>query len=190
MQKVIFLDRDGTINHDSPSCIKSWAEFEFLPGSLEALVALTRHGFHPILVTNQSSVNRGMVPLSELQNIHRRLSECVAAAGGRIFDTFFCPHRPDENCACRKPKPGLIRLACARHGIDAAQSYMIGDSARDILCGRNAGCGANILVLTGNGPAARRDLAEEGVCVDAVVDDLYQAVQLILNRPLIGDIHG
>lgn len=184
MQKTVFIDRDGTINRDSPDYIKNWSEFEFLSGSLEALAMLTRNGFQPVLITNQSSINRGLVALAELHNTHRCLCDAVAAAGGRIFDIFFCPHRPDENCACRKPKPGLIQLACERHNIDPARSVMIGDSARDILCGRNAGCGANILVMTGNGAIARRALAEQYVRADAEAADLYAAVELILAHPL------
>jgi D-glycero-D-manno-heptose 1,7-bisphosphate phosphatase len=182
IQKVIFLDRDGTINRDSPDYIKNWEEFAFLPGSLDALALLTRHGFCLFIVTNQSVINRGMVPMTVLEKTHHLLQERVAADGGRICDLFFCPHRPDERCACRKPKPGLILQACARYGLDPATSYMIGDSARDILCGRNAGCGTNILVLTGNGAIAQKELAEQNAPADLVFPDLYQAAQWIVGQ--------
>jgi D-glycero-D-manno-heptose 1,7-bisphosphate phosphatase len=181
LDKVIFLDRDGVINRDSPDYIKRWDEFEFLPGSLEALNLLTRAGYHLILITNQSIINRGMVPMEVLDHTHRRLREAVAAAGGQIFDIFFCPHRPDENCACRKPKPGLILQAQARHGIDLAQTVMIGDSGRDIRCGRNAGCGATILVRTGYKTDVEQRLAAEAVLPDAVAADLLAASRLILS---------
>lgn len=178
--EAIFLDRDGVINQDSPDYIKSWAEFRFLPGSLEAIALLTRRGFPLIVITNQSMIRRGMVPLEVLQQIHRRMQSAVAAAGGRIVDIFFCPHRPDEGCDCRKPAPGLIQQAVRRHGLDPGRTVMIGDSAKDILCGRNAGCGQTILVRTGNGPAAQRELAAAEIRPDAVVDDLPAAARLLL----------
>ncbi|MCJ8500997.1 D-glycero-beta-D-manno-heptose 1,7-bisphosphate 7-phosphatase [Desulfatitalea alkaliphila] len=178
--EAIFLDRDGVINHDSPDYIKSWAEFRFLPGSLEAIALLTRGGFPLIVITNQSIIQRGMVPLEVLLELHRRMRNAVAAAGGRIVDIFFCPHRPDQGCDCRKPAPGLIRQAARRHGLDPGRTVMIGDSAKDILCGRNAGCGKTILVRTGNGPAAERELADADIRPDAVVDDLSAAAHLLL----------
>ncbi len=183
LDKVIFLDRDGVINRDSPDYIKRWEEFEFLPGSLEALRLLTEAGFHLILITNQSIINRGMVPLEELARTHRRLRQAVAAAGGHIFDIFFCPHRPDEDCACRKPSPGLILQARAQYGIDLGRTIMIGDSGRDIHCGRNAGCGAVILVRTGYKTDVAQRLAAEGVRPDAVEDDLLAAARRILSGP-------
>ncbi len=184
IDKVIFLDRDGVINRDSPNYIKCWEEFEFLPGSLEALRLLTQAGYHLILITNQSIINRGMATAEDLAHTHRRLREAVAAAGGRIFDIFFCPHQPDEHCDCRKPKPGLILQAQARHGIELARTIMIGDSGRDIRCGRQAGCGATILVRTGYKPDVEQRLAAEGLHPDAVADDLLAAARWILARNL------
>lgn len=180
LKKVIFIDRDGVINRDSPDYIKSWEEFEFLPGSLEALAALTQAGHALILITNQSIIGRGMVPLTVLEDMLRRMRSAVEDAGGRIFDVFFCPHRPDEGCDCRKPEPGLIFQAKERHGIDLTRTVMIGDNAKDILCGCNAGCGATILVRTGSGLKAAKTLADRRIEPTAVVDDLNAAAQLIL----------
>jgi len=182
LEKVVFMDRDGVINHDSPDYIKNWNEYKFLPGSLAAIRLLTQAGRHVILITNQSIINRGMVPLRVLDHTHTRLREAVTAAGGRLHDIFFCPHRPDENCACRKPRPGLILRAAERYGIDLAQSVMIGDSAKDILCGRNAGCGATILVMTGNGAAAQMELAGQDVQPDHVAHDLLDAACILLSE--------
>ncbi len=182
MKRVIFLDRDGVINRDSPGYIKSWEEFEFLPGSLDALALLGRAGYRPIVISNQSGINRGLIRPGVLGEMHQRMCAAVEAAGGRIADIFFCPHCPDENCACRKPRPGLILQAQALHAIDLAASIMIGDSAKDIQCGRNAGCGVAILVRTGNGPAAEAELAAAGCRPDLVADDLLHAARLILSR--------
>jgi D-glycero-D-manno-heptose 1,7-bisphosphate phosphatase len=181
VKKVVFLDRDGVINRDSPDYIKSWAEFEFLPGSLAALALLHRAGYEPILITNQSAINRGIFALPVLEDMHHRMVEAVTAAGGRIRDIFFCPHRPEEGCFCRKPQPGLIHQARARYALDLTASIMIGDSAKDILCGRNAGCGTTILVLTGNGPAAEQELAAAGGSPDIVTGDLLAAASLIVS---------
>ncbi len=180
MRRVIFLDRDGVINRDSPDYVKSWEEFEFLPGSLTALSLLSQAGYRLIVITNQSAIHRGMIPPAALEEMHRRMSAAVTAAGGRIVDIFFCPHRPDEGCACRKPQPGLVLQAQARHAIELADSIMIGDSTRDIQCGRNAGCRATILVLTGNGAAAARELTSRNR-PDATADDLLHAARLILS---------
>jgi D-glycero-D-manno-heptose 1,7-bisphosphate phosphatase len=179
--KVVFLDRDGVINNDSPAYIKSWAEFEFIPGSLSALRRLTAAGFTLIILSNQSAVNRGILRLETLLDMHRKLQADVAAAGGCIADIFFCPHRPEEGCACRKPLPGLLRQACSRHGIDPSQTIMIGDSVKDIECARNAGCRQALLVKTGNGLSAAATLRHRGIRVTYVAEDLRDAADWILH---------
>ncbi len=178
---VIFLDRDGVINADSPDYIKSWDEFNFLPGTLQALASLTRAGYRLIVITNQSMIGRGMVPLDVLEDMHRRMKLAVEQAGGAIYDIIFCPHRPDEKCTCRKPQPEMILEAGRRYDLDLSGTVMIGDNAKDILCGRHAGCGATILVRTGSGESALRDLAESGIAADAVADDLAAAARMILD---------
>lgn len=184
LQNVIFLDRDGVINHDSPDYIKSWEEFDFLPGSLEALAALTRAGYHLIVITNQSIIGRGMVPQAVLEDMLSRMHRAVEEAGGKIFDIFYCPHHPDEGCDCRKPEPGLIFQAKARHGIVLPDTVMIGDNIKDVVCGQNAGCGATMLVRTGSGQQAEKELADQNVSPTLVVDDLAAAADKILSGPV------
>jgi len=179
-RKVVFLDRDGVINRDSPDYIKSWDEFEFLPGSLEALKRLTGAGFAVIVITNQSAVGRRMISFEELERIHLNMQEVVSANGGRITDIFFCPHTPDVHCGCRKPEPGLIRQAQKRHVLDLESAYMVGDSARDIECAQKAGCGHALLVRTGNGIAVEIRLAEKRIRPDYVAENLYDAVDWII----------
>jgi D-glycero-D-manno-heptose 1,7-bisphosphate phosphatase len=181
--KTVFLDRDGVINADSPEYIKSRDEFHFIPGSLDAIARLTRGGFCVIVITNQSAINRRMVSLSELEAIHARLREAVTSTGGRITDIFYCPHRPDEQCDCRKPKPGLILAARKRYDIDLARSIMVGDSAKDILAGKAAGCGQTVLVETANGIGALSSLVASGQFPDHVAPDLDRAVRWILDPP-------
>lgn len=182
LSNVVFLDRDGVVNRDSLLYVTRWSEFEFLPRSLEAIRDLTEAGFTMIVITNQSAVARRLISLSELENIHRRMRQAVAAAGGRITDVFFCPHHPDDGCSCRKPKPGLISRAAAKYPLDLSAAVMVGDNAKDIECARNAGCGRAVLVRTGKGRQAETELAAADIKPDFVADDLYDAAQWIIGR--------
>ena len=179
--KYIFLDRDGVINRDSSDYIKRWEDFEFLPGSLEALKKLTVAGYRIIVITNQSIIGRGWVPPAVLEDIFARMRAKIEAAGGRIHDIFFCPHAPDEGCNCRKPAIGLITRAAETYGIDIAATPMVGDSAKDIQCAKAAGCKTAILVKTGNYAAACKALAENNLAADATVHNLLQAVNRLLG---------
>ena len=180
-QNVIFLDRDGVINLDSPCYIKRWDEYIFLPNSLDAIRLLTLAGYSLILITNQSIINRKWVHPEVLADIHLRLKNAVESHGGKITDIFFCPHTPDEGCCCRKPEPGLIRQACDKYAIELSKTVMVGDSAKDILCGKAAGCGRTVLVQTGNGRTACDILSKKGVYPDAVVSDLLDAAHWIMS---------
>lgn len=185
LKKVVFLDRDGVINRDSPDYIRCWEEFIFLPKSLEAMKILTQKGFTLIVITNQSVIGRKWVLPEVLAEMHRRLKSEVASHGGRITDIFVCPHSPDQDCSCRKPKPGLIRQACQKYDIDLSDAVMVGDSAKDILCGKAAGCGKTVLVQTGYVPAggipAQDALALDNICPTAVVADLLEAARWIIS---------
>lgn len=174
-RKVLFTDRDGVINRNSPDYIKRPEEFEFLPGSREALRRLTESGFDIIVITNQSALGRGLMTPESLEEIHRRMIASIEAAGGRILDIFICPHPPGDGCRCRKPEPGLALDAQRRHQVDFSTAGMIGDSASDIECARRAGIQTTLLVRTGNGAAAAEELAAHGCLPDFIADDLSQA---------------
>ena len=106
--KLIVLDRDGVINHDSDQFIKSPDEWRPIPGSLEAVARLNHAGFRVVVATNQSGVGRGLLDISTLLAIHERMHKALAQVGGRIDAIFFCPHTADSQCDCRKPKPGML----------------------------------------------------------------------------------
>jgi D-glycero-D-manno-heptose 1,7-bisphosphate phosphatase len=148
--RAVFLDRDGVICENRPDHVKTWDEFQFLPGAKNSLAALSRLGLAVVVVTNQAAIGRGIVPVSTVDEIHRRMMAEVAAFGGRIDRIMYCPHRPDENCGCRKPKAGMLLQAANEMGIDLSRSYMIGDATSDLLAGQRVGC-RTFMVLTGRG---------------------------------------
>ena len=182
LKKTVFLDRDGVINQDSPDYVRSCAEFQFLPGSLEALLRLTENSFSIIIITNQSGVNRNIIPQETLDEIHKKMQRAVIDHGGLIKDIFFCPHHPKENCDCRKPKPGMIIQARKRYHIDLSSAYMVGDSVKDMECARNAGCRFAVLVRTGNGSEAEKILLESETPPDHVAENLLDAVGWIITH--------
>ena len=175
LQRVVFLDRDGVINRDSPDYIKSWEEFEFFPKSIEAIRLLNLNGFTTIIITNQSVINRNMVSKEGLEHIHALMKKEIKSGGGKIKDIFFCPHTPEEGCDCRKPEPGLIYQAQKKYQIDLPASTMVGDNAKDIECARRAGCGLSVLVKSGNISNAERLLSEKKISPDYTASDLYDA---------------
>jgi D-glycero-D-manno-heptose 1,7-bisphosphate phosphatase len=148
--RAVFLDRDGVICENRPDHVKTWDEFQFLPGAKNSLAALSRLGLAVVVVTNQAAIGRGMVSVSAVNEIHRHMMAEVAASGGRIDRIVYCPHRPEENCGCRKPKAGMLLQVANEMGIDLGRSYMIGDAASDLLAGQCAGC-QTFMVLTGRG---------------------------------------
>ena len=180
VKRIAFLDRDGVINHDSSDYIKSWSEFHFLPGSIEAVKRLTLNGFLVFLITNQSAVSRGMISQKGLEYIHSRMMEEIEKGGGHIKDIFYCPHLPEDNCTCRKPEPGLIYMAQKAYNLDISSAVMVGDSSKDIECAVNAGCGMAVLVKTGNGNKAEENLKEKNIRPNFIANDLYHAVNWII----------
>ena len=183
-KRVVFLDRDGTINYDSPDYIKGRSEFKFIPGSIEAIRLLTLNGFTSIVITNQSALARDLISPGELDHIHFMMKSAIISGGGKITDIFFCPHLPNDGCDCRKPAPGMLLQAQRKYNIDLPSSTMVGDSAKDIECARNAGCGKAVLVKTGYGDEAEDLLKTKQIAADCTAKDLYDAVQWILaNLP-------
>lgn len=176
------MDRDGVINVDSPFYIKKPDEFRFIPNSAEAVALLFQNGFDIIVITNQSMINRKISTMENLDAIFKTMISGIKEKKGSIKDIFYCPHSPDEGCLCRKPAPGMIEMACEKYGIDPRDSFMVGDSAKDIECAGNAGIGKTILVLTGNGNKAIKTLEKNKITPDFTALDLMDAAQWIIRQ--------
>jgi len=147
---LIILDRDGVINEDSDDYIKSPAEWQPIPGSLEAIAKLSQHGYRVVIVTNQSGLGRKLFTIETLNAIHMKMNTHLAQYGGVIDAIFFCPHLPKDNCSCRKPKPGLYNDVSERLRVSLSKVYCVGDKMTDIKAIQSAG-GKPILVRTGKG---------------------------------------
>ncbi|THF61729.1 D-glycero-beta-D-manno-heptose 1,7-bisphosphate 7-phosphatase [Pseudothauera rhizosphaerae] len=156
--KLIILDRDGVINHDSEQFIKSPDEWKPIPGSLEAIARLNQWGWRVVVATNQSGVGRGLFGMDTLNAIHEKMVKSLAQVGGRLDAIFFCPHAADAGCDCRKPKPGLLLQISERFNIALDGVPVVGDSLRDLQAGIAVG-GKPYLVLTGKGQKTREDPA-------------------------------
>lgn len=158
---ALFLDRDGVIVENRASYIRSWADVAIYPQALAALARIRHTPYRIVIVTNQSAVGRGIISLAAAEAIGARLLEVIRRAGGRIDEVLMCPHAPEDACDCRKPLPGLLLQAAARHPIDLARSIMIGDALTDVAAGQNAGLADTILLHTGRGlaQAARAEAA-------------------------------
>lgn len=152
--KLIILDRDGVINHDSEVFIKSPEEWKPIPGSLEAIARLNQWGYRAVVATNQSGVGRGLFDMATLNAIHDKMIKAAAQAGARIEAVFFCPHAADAGCECRKPKSGMLREIAHRYNTDLTGVPAVGDSLRDLQSAAAVGA-TPILVLTGKGEKTR-----------------------------------
>lgn len=138
--KAIFLDRDGVLNKNRDDYVKSTKELEIFSNIGKEILKLKMKGFLIIVITNQSVINRKIITIRELEEIHSTIQKFLMKSKTSIDKFYFCPHRPDENCDCRKPKPGLILQAINEFSIDVSKSWMVGDSKTDIQAGEKAGC--------------------------------------------------
>jgi len=170
--KVVVLDRDGTIVIDR-EYLADPAGLEFLPGAAEGLRRLHQRGYRLVVISNQSGVGRGLFSQRRLDEINRRLLQMVHSAGAEIAGIYCCPHRPDENCDCRKPQVRLLQDAARELGFEARATIVVGDQASDIELGWRVGA---TTVLIADAPLKDRGTAP---CADFVAGDLLQAAVII-----------
>ncbi len=178
---TVLLDRDGVINRNRGDYVKSWREFEFLPGSLEALRMLAEQETRVVVTTNQSVVGRGLISQSELDRIHAQMTEEIEAHGGRIAAVLCCPHSPDDGCLCRKPQPGLLLEAMDRFQLDPNLCYVVGDSLDDLMAAHAVGM-RYVMVLTGRGLLSLLRPSGWAQSPSWVARDLKTATQWMLHR--------
>lgn len=145
MSRVVFLDRDGVINKERKDYVKNLDEFEIFNGVPKAIKILKEKNFLVIIITNQSAINRNLLTSDKLDEIHNYLQENLKKDNTSFDAIYYCPHKPEENCDCRKPKPGLLLCASKDHNIDLKSSFFIGDSITDMEAANAAGCNGVLL---------------------------------------------
>jgi D-glycero-D-manno-heptose 1,7-bisphosphate phosphatase len=175
--QYVLLDRDGVINHDSDDYIKSPEEWRPIEGSLEAIALLNQFNYKVVVITNQASLTRGLFDENTLEKIHAKMRSMAAEKGGKIEAIYYCPHSPENNCDCRKPKPGLLQSFADDNKVELKDLFFIGDSLRDIQAAQAAGANP-ILVKTGNGKKTLRENPNLGI---PVFENLFEAAKYITS---------
>ncbi|WP_346654943.1 D-glycero-beta-D-manno-heptose 1,7-bisphosphate 7-phosphatase [Bathymodiolus heckerae thiotrophic gill symbiont] len=168
----MFLDRDGVINKEIGYLYKV-EDFEFIDGVFDACLDFQSSGYKIIVVTNQSGIERGYYSVEDFQLVTQWMLEQFKAQGIQILDVFFCPHAPDSNCSCRKPKPGMFNQANDKHNIDMANSWMIGDKEADIQAANAAGISNTVLVKSGH------SIDEKNTKAQFVFDSIKQVSKVL-----------
>ncbi len=185
MAKAVFLDRDGTIASDVPYCSRV-EDFKILPGVPRGIRLLNEHGFKVVVITNQSGIARGYFTEQTLSLIHHKMKEDLQEHGAFVDAIYFCPHHPDDDCECRKPKARLLLRAAQDIGIDLRLSYMIGDDARDVQAGKTAGC--KTVWITADPDNIKSKPQHESP--DHIACSLYQAVEWVLHDAQSKVVHS
>lgn len=175
-KQALFLDRDGVINREAEGYITEWSQFEFLPGALEAIRRLTEEGYKIIIISNQSAINRGLATKDEIDRIMTNMVTEIEASGGKIWDIYYCPHRPEDKCDCRKPEPGLFFQAEEKHGVKITNTWFVGDKLTDVAVAIRIG--ARPILIRGGKVVPGVLVTEEDAVT--VVDDLTGAVDYII----------
>ncbi|WP_312519402.1 D-glycero-beta-D-manno-heptose 1,7-bisphosphate 7-phosphatase [Massilia sp.] len=191
--KLIILDRDGVINHDSPDFIKSPQEWTPIPGSLEAIARLNQAGYRVVVATNQSGIARELFDIATLNAIHAKMHAAAQLVGADIDAIFFCPHAAIDGCDCRKPKNGMFEEIGKRFKMNLKGVPTVGDSLRDLQAGYNSGC-VPFLVLTGKGektqttgglPPGTQVFPDLAAMVSAFLKPAVQATQVAQAIPAV-----
>jgi D-glycero-D-manno-heptose 1,7-bisphosphate phosphatase len=180
MYPAIFLDRDGVIIENRSNYVCSWSDVQIFPQALEGLSLVKNSSYKIVIVTNQSAIGRGLVDLLEVQHINDRLIRHINAAGGRVDGVFICPHAPQADCDCRKPRPGLLIQAANALSLDLARSMMIGDAFTDLQAGAAAGIPKLALVRTGRGAAQAKVLQKSQLVHYTIFDTLSDALKALV----------
>jgi D-glycero-D-manno-heptose 1,7-bisphosphate phosphatase len=176
MTQALFLDRDGVIIENRDNYVRSIQDVTFLTQALTALAQLKHAPIKIFLVTNQSAIGRGIISLQSAIEIQDYILQVIHTSGGRMDDTFLCPHAPQDACTCRKPEPGLFLQAAERYKLNLTYSICVGDAISDLQAAQNAGVGTRILVRTGRGSDQLKQTKAANLAPFLVFDSLTKAV--------------
>ena len=184
--KLVILGRDGILNKFREDHVKEPAEWEPIPGALEAVAKLNHAGWHVVVATNQAGIGRGMIDMAAVNAVHLHMIKMLAAKGGRLDAVFFCPHTRDEHCDCRKPQPGMMRDIAQRYGADLGQVPLVADTLRDLEAARAAGCPPHLLRTGRAGLVSEAEMAQWVAAVPGTLvhDDLGAFVSHLLQQEL------
>jgi len=182
MFPAIFLDRDGVIIENRTDYVRDWSQVNVFDDAIRALSNSKLDNHKIVIVTNQSAVGRGILPLDTAEDINTRLVQLIRNRGSRIDGVYLCPHGPDDGCDCRKPKPGLLLKAAQELSLDLKRSWMIGDAWTDIQAGQSAGVRGTIILKTGRGTDQLTLPIPDDVADFLVCDNLLQAIEIILEK--------
>jgi D-glycero-D-manno-heptose 1,7-bisphosphate phosphatase len=179
MLPAIFLDRDGVLIENRPDYVRDWSHVEFLPDAIRALSLSATKNYKIVIVTNQSAVGRGLLSLGTAEEINRLLINSIHHQGGQVDGIYMCPHKPDDECSCRKPKPGLLLQAAKDLAVDLGRSWMIGDAWSDVQAGQNAGVRQLVLLKTGRGSEQLLMPRPENIADHLIFENLFEAISAI-----------
>ena len=188
MYPAIFLDRDGVLIENRPDYVRDWSQVKIIPEAIHALSLAVARSYKIVIVTNQSAVGRGLVLQANAEGINRRLVDLIHHHGGQVEGIYMCPHKPDDDCLCRKPKPGLLLQAVRELSLDLQRSWMIGDAWSDLQAGQRAGVRHTILLKTGRGGEQLLQPCPEEIANHLIFDNLplaFDAIFAMGNAPAI-----
>jgi D-glycero-D-manno-heptose 1,7-bisphosphate phosphatase len=183
--RALLVDRDGVINRNRPEHVLCWDDFVFLPGVLQAFKMIHQSGCAVAIVTNQAAINRGLCSHTDVEQLHCQMLDVIAQSGGGHPRVYYCPHRPDEGCDCRKPAPGMLHNACADMGVPPTETCFIGDSLTDLEAASSCGAQA-ALVLTGRGMSESSRALHQDRTHFLLASSLYVAVDRLLRPSALG----
>jgi len=182
MHPAIFLDRDGVLIENRADYVRDWSQVVIFHDAINALLNTNLHHYKIVIVTNQSAVGREIISLETAQEINNQLVVVIRNHEGRVDGVYVCPHKPDDDCNCRKPKPGLLLQASKELSLDLKHSWMIGDAWSDLQAGQAAGVRGTIIVKTGRGIDQLSMHPPKNLGDYLVCDNLQQALQAILSE--------
>jgi len=181
MHPAIFLDRDGVLIENRSDYVRDWSQVKIIPEAIHALSLTQARNYKIVIVTNQSAIGRGLVRPEKADEINRQLVNLIQHHGGQVDGVFVCPHKPDDDCFCRKPKPGLLLQAANELSLDLQRSCMIGDAWSDVQAGQRAGVLHKIILKTGRGTEQLLGPRPEEIAGPLIFDNLPLAFDAIFS---------